>query len=119
MNFLKTTKEFIRAIFSHYSYSLKRSDVLFFSHDVHRSIYLNGKAYSPLIDSLREELEAKSLNCQSILQPWSFLSRNKIHGESLNLNFEYLRIRILNKLQSILGNEPLLIKNPYKNIIKI
>ena len=32
-------------------------DVLFFCHDDDRSISLNGKAYSPLIDSVREDFE--------------------------------------------------------------
>ena len=36
---------------------LKKSEILLFCHDANRGVNFRGKAYSPLIDSLRDELE--------------------------------------------------------------
>lgn len=65
---------------------LKECDILFFCHDVDRSIVLNNRAYSPLIDSIRDELEHLGYNCESVSLPWSVLTGNKAHGTPICIN---------------------------------
>lgn len=89
----------------HYFYSeiskINRCDVLLFCHDVDRGLILNGLAYSPLIDSIYEELANKNIKCQSISLPWSKLGSKKSANKSVLFNRAYLIQLILNKMLNL------------------
>lgn len=78
-------------------------DVLFICHDVDRPVKLNGVAYAPLIDSIREEFENKGLQCISIAHYGSKLTGNKSFGYSMSLNRKFLYYLIIGRLFSFLG----------------
>jgi hypothetical protein len=73
-------------------------DVLLFSHDVDRALSLEGKAFSPLIDSSIKILREDNISCKSILLPWSKLKRKETFNEAANLSWFYLIPAILDKL---------------------
>jgi hypothetical protein len=70
---------------------LKQSDVLLFCHDVNRGISLNGKAYAQLLDSVRDDLEARGLICQTIAFPWAVFVGRKSYGDAISINRPYLK----------------------------
>lgn len=78
--------------------AIKPCDVLFFCHDVDRSISLNNQAYSPLIDSVRQEIENKGYTCISIAHPWSRITGECGYGEPVNINNYFLLSRIFGKI---------------------
>jgi hypothetical protein len=82
---------------------LKKCDVLFFCHDNDRGLSIDGQAFSPLLDSVFIEMSNKGFSCQSISLPWSTMSSNQIHVNSLNLNNKYLLFGVLNKVRSLFG----------------
>lgn len=86
----------------HYFYSeiskIKRCDVLLFCHDVNRGLTLNGLAYSPLIDTICEELVGENIKCQAISLPWSKLGLKNTTTKSLLFNRNYFIQRIKNKI---------------------
>lgn len=61
-------------------------DVLFFCHDVDRGLNLQGKAYSPLIDSIRDEFEREGICCQAVAHPWSRLTGPRAWGSPISMN---------------------------------
>lgn len=77
---------------------LQKTDVLLFCHDVDRGIDLKGKAYSPLIDSVREDLESRGFRCQVIAHPWSQLVGSTAWGTPLAMNRSYFFARIISKI---------------------
>lgn len=102
----------------------QKCDVLFYCHDDNRSATLNGLAYSPLLDSLREEFEKENLRCISVAHPWSKLTGKYAFGEPISINRSYFvalyahrLMRVINKL---FGNR--LKKSPvtwlYEKILK-
>lgn len=97
---------------------LNECDVLFFCHDVNRPLNLNSKAYSPLIDSLREDFLNRGLSCRSIAYPWSSLTRSKAIGEPVSFNMDYLCFLLINKLLAIIGKKESIGKNPYVKILQ-
>ena len=68
-----------------------------------RSISLNGKAYSPLLDSVRAEFESRNLSCQSVAFFGSSLTGVKGFGEPFSINKAYVLQLIRNKLCRLLG----------------
>ena len=97
---------------------LKRCDVLLFCHDVDRSIDLSGKAYSPLIDSIRENFESRGLSCLSIAHFGSSLTGNKGHGEPISFNRAYIWYRLKRKALNLLGIPARLNENFFVNILE-
>ena len=73
---------------------IAHADILLFCHDVDRSISLNGLAYSPLVDSIKEEFERKGLICLSVALPWSNLVDFKAYGSPICINRSYLIYKI-------------------------
>lgn len=98
------------AYFDRSNEQLKTSEVLLFCHDANRGVYFRGKAYSPLIDSLRDELELLGYNCQSIANVGSQLVGDKAYGSPVSFNKKYL----LAFLKEIL----LIEKNSRKDLFK-
>ncbi|MFT0849637.1 hypothetical protein VRY85_02500 [Achromobacter sp. F4_2707] len=80
------------------SKKIKKCDVLLFCHDADRGVDLNGKAYSPLIDSFREELEKLGYVCQTIAHPWSKLGAAEAFGSPILCNFSFLLSLIYKKI---------------------
>lgn len=96
---------------------LKACDVLLFCHDVDRGIDLSGKAYSPLIDSIREDFNSRELSCISIAHFGSLLTGNKGHGEPVSFNRAYIRYFLKRKALNLLGIPARLKTNPFINIL--
>lgn len=69
---------------------LKKSEILLFCHDANRGVNFHGKAYSPLIDSLRDEFELLGYSCQSIAHLGSKLIGDKAYGSPISFNKKYL-----------------------------
>lgn len=65
---------------------LEKCDIIFFCHDVDRSILYNNRHYSPLVDSVKESFEAKGYVCQSIALPWSVLTGKAAYGSPICIN---------------------------------
>lgn len=98
---------------------LVQCDVLLFCHDVDRGISLNGKAYSPLIDSLKEELEKRCLKCQTIAHPYSVLTGENGHSAPVSINRIYIIFRLLSKFLPVkLQHTTLDRLNVYRNILR-
>lgn len=73
-------------------------DVLLFCHDVDRGISLNNKAYSPLIDSVKDQFEEAGYSCLSIAHPWSKIIGNAGYGSPIAINRSYFIAKTFSKL---------------------
>ncbi|MBF4521108.1 hypothetical protein IS511_07975 [Acinetobacter towneri] len=89
-------------------------DVLFFCHDVNRGVTLGNKAYSPLIDSVRQELEQKGYKCLTIANPWSKMIGEVAYGRPIAINRSYFISKVVKKILGIRADLKL-----YKNILKL
>lgn len=99
---LDTIKNYLRVLkeinFKDASKSIPLCDVLLFCHDVDRGVSLGNKAYSPLIDSIRDQLEEAGYSCVSIAHPWSKIVSYKGYGDPIAINRSYFLSRIINKI---------------------
>lgn len=82
---------------------LEICDVLLFCHDVDRPINLYGKAYSPLLDSIREDFESRGMSCRSVAYFGSSLTGVKGYGEPISFNRTYIWCRLKRKVVNLLG----------------
>jgi len=87
--------------FKSLSSQLKDAQIIFYCHDVDRGIDLNGTAYSPLIDSVREEFENKGFKCITIAHPFSTLTLGKGYGNPVSINKDYLIAKIQNRFRRL------------------
>ena len=78
-------------------------DVLLFCHDVDRPINLCGKAYSPLLDTIREDFESRGLSCKSIAHFGCYLTGNKGYGHPLSFNHSYIWYKVKRKILKLFG----------------
>ena len=78
---------------------LGKCDILFICHDVDRSLSLNNKAYSPIIDSILEDFQNLELNCKTFALPLSELTGNKAFNYPYSANRFYLFTRLISKLK--------------------
>lgn len=84
---------YILKIFIRFNDTTKKNcpcDVLLFCQDVDRGISLNKKAYSPLMDSIRDDLEQRGFSCLSLTYPPNQLIGKKAHGSPMSLERLYL-----------------------------
>lgn len=93
-------------------------DVILFCDDTDRSISLCGKAYSPLLDSIREDFEARGLTCNSIAHFGSYLTGKKGYGEPISINHAYIWFRLRKKILNLFGLATRFENNPYVNILE-
>ncbi len=93
-------------------------DVLLFCHDVDRPISLSGKAYSPLLDSVREDFESRGLSCKSIAHFGSLLTGKKGYGEPISLNRAYIFYILKRKILNLLGVNSRFKSNPFVDILE-
>lgn len=89
-------------------------DVLLFCHDVDRPLSLAGQAYSPLLDSVCEDLQSRGLRCLSIAHPGSILTGNKAYNSPLSMNRSFNVYRIVKKIYSLVSLHFLHAKSPYE-----
>ncbi len=82
--------------------NLIKCDLLFICHDADRPLKLNGAAYAPLIDSVREDFEQRGFKCISVAHYGSKLTGSKAFGYSISLNRKYLYYLIIGKLFTFL-----------------
>lgn len=80
-------------------------DILLFCHDVDRGTSLNNKAYSPLIDSVKDQFEEAGYSCLSIAHPWSKIIGNAGYGSPIAINRSYFIAKVLSKLTHKFGNK--------------
>lgn len=78
-------------------------DVLLFCHDVDRGASLNNKAYSPLIDSVKDQFEESGYSCISIAHPWSVIIGNAGYGSPIAINRSYFIAKVFSKLSRGFG----------------
>ena len=125
LNKLKNYWKFLKTVnFKDTSKNLKKCDVLLFCHDADRGVTLNNKAYSPLIDSVRDKLEAEGFKCQTIAHSGSKLVGKHAHGNPIsifnrNSFIIFLISRITKKKFVQLIYENIFIKTKPKMIITI
>ena len=96
---------------------LDKRDVVFFCHDNDRPLTLRNKAFSPLVDSLRNDFESRGLKCCSIAHPLSSLVMCKGYGEPVSFNFAYLRYKVLKKIFRWTGLSSENTSDPYSLIL--
>lgn len=77
------------------SAKIQSCDVLLFCHDNDRGLDINGQAYSPLLDSVKEYLENQGYTTQTIAHPWSRLTGKAAFGHPVAINRKYLMARLL------------------------
>ncbi len=102
-NISKKTFRIASVCFGPKESQLPRCDILFFCHDVDRGVTLLGKAYSPLIDSLRDYFEAKGVKCLTIAHPFSHLTGLRAHGSPISINRTYFFSKIITKISQRLS----------------
>lgn len=91
--------------------TIRKCDVLLFCHDDDRGLSLEGKAYSPILDSFKENLESQGYTTLTVAHPWSKLVGPKAFGNPIAMNRSYLIAMIANKLFKVDA-----VKNLYKDI---
>jgi hypothetical protein len=73
----------------------KKFDILFYCGDGDRSYNYNSKSYSPLLDSIGDELLKKNYNSITIAAPLSKIYKDKAYGNVVDISFIYI-IGLLN-----------------------
>lgn len=69
---------------------ITKCDVLFYLGDSNRTILLDGKAYSALIDPIRERLEINGFSTNVIAKPFSEKFGSKAYGKPFCINRDFL-----------------------------
>lgn len=84
---------------------IQSCDVLLFCHDADRGTSLNNKAYSPLIDSIKDKFEEAGYSCVSIAHPWSKIIGDAGYGSPIAINRSYFIVKVLSKLTRKFGKK--------------
>lgn len=80
------------------SYELTSCDFLLFCHDGHRGVTLNNQPYSPLMDSLKDEIEEKNYTSITIAYPWSKIVGTKAYGHPIAINGSFFAVKLLDRV---------------------
>ena len=75
-----------------------KCDILFLCHDVNRNFKIDNKNFSPLLDSLIENLRKRGFVCQTILYPISQAKKNESYNNPIIINRSFLIARIFSFL---------------------
>lgn len=97
---------------------IESCDVLMICHDVNRSINLRGKAYAPLLDSIKEDFESRGLVCRSVANFGSLLIGGSAYGDPISINGAYIWHRLTRKVFNIIGIPCKSKNNPFARILK-
>jgi hypothetical protein len=76
-------------------------DVLFFCHDNDYGLTLGDKAYSPLLDSIRKDIEMRGWKTQTIGHPFSRIAGYAAWSNPILFNRSYLIARIKDKIYNL------------------
>lgn len=99
MNFFYKIISIIRAALSPSQLNLLRpADILLIDSVFNRSYTLDGKAYSPILDSIKELLENKNFTTIRITSPLSPVNKEKSEIEAILVDREYARCLLKDKL---------------------
>jgi hypothetical protein len=80
---------------------LAKADILAVRHDDDCGQLINGKYYSPLIDSILDEL--KRCRTLTVASPYSYRIKDSSYAGALNFNGAFMRELLVNRLRSKLG----------------
>ena len=81
--------------------TLPKCDVLTVANDSHRSIYIDGRAYSPIIDTIELSLEEKGLKCISVARLLSKIKGGKAFGRVYSPEGAFARALLTKKLKAV------------------
>lgn len=81
---------------------LRQADVLVVRHDADCGYQYNGKAYSPIIDSVVEICSAEGFSVQSLATPFSRLAGAQAFNWPIVLNRPFLWIALLSRILALL-----------------
>ena len=104
---------------------LNRCDVLLCCHDASRGLEVDGKAYSPILDSLAQDLQAAGLKIDRLAKWGSVLVGDRAYGSPKGVNrlvfiFKIKRIiRSWASKVSIIADGSHWPRNPYDRILEI
>lgn len=76
---------------------IEKCDFLLLCRDANRGVSLNGKAYSPLLDSVQDELNSRGYTTQTVALPWSRLVGADAYGQVIAINRSYFLALLLRK----------------------
>lgn len=82
---------------------LNSAEVLLVSHDVDRSLSNNGRAFSQLLDPVRNSLHQMNISTESISHPFSRLTGKMAIGDPKSINRSFLYASALEKTSRFLG----------------
>jgi hypothetical protein len=89
-----------------------RADVLTVAHDNDRSLLHDGSWYSPLVDTMEDDLRRKGINCVSVARIISRIKGDLSYGNALSPEGAFARALIAKRLQGLLSRD----KYPYSNM---
>lgn len=98
---MTTGSDVVRGLTARDGASTARLDVLLLCHDADRGISLRGRYYSPILDSVRDDLEQRGLACATVAYPWSTLVGNKAWGSPISVNRGYLVATLRDKARRL------------------
>ena len=84
--------------------TLGHCDVILMCHDSDRSASLNGKVYSPLIDSVGDDLSNRGWVVARLALPTSLILGNKAHGNPVSIERSLLKAQVLHYLMRLSNN---------------
>ncbi len=106
-------------VFTDQSKNLKKCDLLFICHDVDRPLNLNGSAYAPLSDSIREDFEQRGYKCLSVAHYGSKLTGERAFGNPISVNRKHLKYLIIGRFFSLIRLDKVFTKpNFYKYLFQ-
>jgi hypothetical protein len=82
---------------------LNSAQVLLVLHDVDRSLCLNGQAFSPLLDPVRNSLKQMNITTESVAHPFSRLTEKLAFGGPKSINRSFLFYSALEKISRVFG----------------
>jgi len=97
---------------------LTQCDAVFFCHDVDRGVSLDGEAYAPLCDSVREYCVSRGLRCITVAYPWSKFTGIRAFGAPISMNRSYFFDRLARKLHQYINIDLLAQKNVFEKILE-
>lgn len=94
MGKFKKLKNEFKYLFQFHNYPIRKTDVIVLCHDDHRQVYFKGLKYSPLTDSIYDELMNDGKLVMSYALPYSNIAGDISYGNPESLNGEYARARM-------------------------
>jgi len=103
---------------------LNKCDVLLCCHDVDRGLEVEGKAYSPILDSLAQDLQDAGLKISCLANWGSILVGNRAYGSPKVMNRSFFIYRLKRKIWSLACKHSKCRgtskhRNPYDRVLEI